>query len=145
MAFAPKPVIKDFTDLSLFVHELEPYRDCIVMTLRPGQLKGERIECKMETSRGELHGQVHLVHVPGVGDTKTTLLATNEVTVPGIHGHKLRALGVLGWSRNAVEKKTLIPTGIGEVSLTATNHTNPQYEKPQIVARLEILSISLFS
>ena len=28
---------------------------------------------------------------------KVTILASNEVTVPGLHGHPLRALGVLPW------------------------------------------------
>ena len=116
MAFAPKPVRKVWTDLSLFSHELDHYKGCIVMTLQPGELRGERIECKIDTARGMLHGQEHTVHVPGVGDVNTTILATNEVTVPGIHGQNLKALGVLPWGARAVARKTLIPDVIGEVT-----------------------------
>ena len=46
---------------------------------------------------------------------KVTILASNEVTVPGLHGHPLRALGVLPWGTNPVANRVLVPDVISEV------------------------------
>jgi len=140
MAFAPKPVLKRWTDLSMFAHELDLYKDCVVMTLKPGESRGERIECIIGTSRGAMHGQEHMIHVPGVGDVLTTLLATNEVIVPGLQGHELKALGVLPWSSQAQTLKTLVPDVIGEVTFDfpaimlpkATEIISMKFAKPTV-------------
>lgn len=78
MAFAPKPIVKDFTKLEEFVHELEPFHsDSAILTLPPGNLVGERIECVIHTQRGVLHNQRQVAHIPGVGDLNVTILASN--------------------------------------------------------------------
>ena len=78
MAFAPKPIVKDFTKLEEFVHELESFHsDSAILTLPPGNLVGERIECVIHTQRGVLHNQRQVAHIPGVGDLNVTILASN--------------------------------------------------------------------
>jgi hypothetical protein len=126
MAFAPKPVVKKWTDIELFSHEVAEFHDDIVMTLPPGELKGERIECKIDTKKGILHHQKHCIHVPGVGDVNTIILATNEVTVPGLFNHPLRALGVLPWDARPVEARQLIPDVIAEVTFDFPAITLPR-------------------
>ena len=55
--------------------------------------------------RGKAHGQTNTVHIPGVGDLNVTLLATNNVTMPGLHGIDCLTLSVLPWGDSPIDRK----------------------------------------
>jgi hypothetical protein len=97
MCFAPRTLVKDFQDLRMFRHEIEPYKKSAILTLRDGQALGERIETRIVLKRGRAHEQESVVHIPGVGDLRTKLMATNNVLVTGLHGVDCLTLSVLPW------------------------------------------------
>ena len=116
MAFAPRTIVKNFNDLSLFRHEIEPWKRSAILTLRDGQALGERIETRIRLSRGKAHLQESVVHIPGVGDLRAKLLATNNVLMPGLHGVDCLTLAVLPWGEKPIERAELVPEAIAEVT-----------------------------
>jgi len=117
MAFAPRTVVKDFQNLKLFEHELQPYKAAAVLTLKEGKGFGsERVAVKLLLSKGIAHGQTSFVHVAGVGDLECSLLCTNHVAMPGLHKVDCLTLGVLPWGEKPLNTLELVPESLSEVS-----------------------------
>ena len=54
--------------------------------------------------------------MPGIGDLTAVVIATNNVTVPALHGLDCLALGVLPWGDDPVGNVELVPNTINEIS-----------------------------
>ena len=128
MAFAPRTVVKDFSNLRMFKHEIEPYIEGrmlpegypavpgAVLTLKDGMALGERIETTMRLSQGPAHGQTQVCRIPGVGDVRVRLLATNNVLMPGVHNVNCLTLSVLPWGDKPIDTEEYVPEAIGEIT-----------------------------
>ncbi len=115
MAFAPRPKLKDFQDLPSFRHEVEHLDAAALMTVRDGQMLGERIICRFQACQGKLDGQQSKVHIPGVGDVNVTLLASNNIMLHGVHNVPVLSLGILPWGTRPLERRVLVPEAVDEV------------------------------
>jgi len=100
MAYAPKPVVKDFRNLSQFPFKL-PGDDAALIALLPGDHQNKRhIRVRVPTCRNmPLHRQQTRVPVPGVGSrVPVEILASDVVLQPGLHGRQVKTHGYLPWS-----------------------------------------------
>jgi hypothetical protein len=100
MAHAPKPIAKDFRDLSLFPFKL-PGVDAALLAVLPGDRPNKPyIRVRMPTCRDlPLHRQQTRVAVPGVGSkVPIEILASDVVLQPGVHGRLVQSFGYLPWS-----------------------------------------------
>ena len=128
MAFAPRTVVKDFSNLRMFQHEIEPFIEGrmlpegyptvpgAVLTLKDGMTLGERIETTMRLSQGPAHGQTQVCRIPGVGEVRVRLLATNNVLMPGVHNVDCLTLSVLPWGDKPIDTEEYVPEAIGEIT-----------------------------
>ena len=116
MAFMPELPVKDYQNIGMFDDDVVRYPDRCVMTLRDGFLFGDRLECKVRTNRGKLHGQQPQVHIPGVGLVQVRICASDIVLVPGMHKIPIHTRAVLPWGRKPTEQKHFVPDTIHQVT-----------------------------
>lgn len=105
MAFVPEVVVKDFQNISQFDDDVVRYPDRAIMTLRDGFLFGDRLEVKVRTVHGKLHGQQPIVHIPGLGRVRVRICASDIVLTRGLHNIPIHTRAVMPWDKKPLEVK----------------------------------------
>merc|ERR1719271_1136414 len=137
MAFVAEVPVKDFQNISQFDDDVCRYPDRAIMTMRDGYLFGDRLEVKVRTFHGKLHGQQPIVHIPGLGRVRVRICASDIILVPGLHNIPVHARGVLPWDKKPLEVKQYCPETIHELTFAFPAILLPQDKTRRIKTKDE--------